>query len=313
MAASRTFQDSLRINGVQNDFAIWFRAPPELERRMKITRRRLLKGTAATAGLSLATGLYTWRVEPHWLQIVERSLPIANLPPVLEGARLAQLSDLHIGQQVDDSYLLNTFARVRALAPEIVVYTGDFTTYADDVREHAAHIFKHLPLGTRASFGILGNHDYGPDWADQEVAGDLANLAQSAGVQMLRNEVREVDGLQVIGLEDLWSGRFNVRKAIAETDPSRAVIALSHNPDTADESGWGDYSSWILAGHTHGGQCKAPFLPPPMLPVQNRRYTSGEFELAAGRRMYINRGVGHLLRVRINARPEVTLFHLTTA
>jgi predicted MPP superfamily phosphohydrolase len=50
-----------------------------------------------------------------------------------------------------------------------------------------------------------------------------------------------------------------------------------------------------------------------MLPVKNRRYTSGEFRLAGGRRMYINRGVGHLLRVRINARPEVTLFELVRA
>ena len=49
-----------------------------------------------------------------------------------------------------------------------------------------------------------------------------------------------------------------------------------------------------------------------MLPVKNRRYTSGEFELTGGRRMYISRGVGHLLRVRFNARPEVTLFTLTT-
>src|SRR5215471_18037358 len=112
---------------------------------------------------------------------------------------------------------------------------------------------------------------------------------------MLRNEVREVDGLQVIGLEDLWSGRFNLRKAMAETDLSRAVIALSHNPDTADAPAWGDYTSWILAGHTHGGQCKAPFLPPPLLTVKNRRYTSGEFALSGDRRMYINRGVGHLL------------------
>ena len=83
--------------------------------------------------------------------------------------------------------------------------------------------------------------------------------------------------------------------------------------DGCPQPGWGDYSGWILAGHTHGGQCKPPFLPPPLLPVKNRRYTSGEFELTGGRRMYINRGVGHLLRVRINARPEVTLFQLTRA
>lgn len=280
---------------------------------MKITRRRLLKGAAAAAGLSVATGLYAWRVEPHWLQIVERTLPIANLTVSWEGARMAQISDIHIGPRVDDSYLLETFARVRALAPDIVVYTGDFTTESRGTFDHAHRMFPALPHGSRGTFGVLGNHDYGMRWLQLDAADRLAALAKSAGVEILRNETRSVDGLQVIGLDELWSGQFNVRQALAQANLSQAAIALSHNPDTADEPGWDGYSSWILAGHTHGGQCKPPFLPPPMLPVKNRRYTSGEFELSGGRRMYINRGVGHLMRVRFNVRPEVTLFQLMRA
>jgi predicted MPP superfamily phosphohydrolase len=77
-----------------------------------------------------------------------------------------------------------------------------------------------------------------------------------------------------------------------------------------DLPGWGAFNGWVLAGHTHGGQCKAPFLPPPILPVKNKRYSSGEFALAGGRRLYINRGVGTYLPVRFNVRPEVTVFTL---
>jgi predicted MPP superfamily phosphohydrolase len=279
--------------------------------RLKISRRRFLQGSAATSGLALATGLYTWRVEPHWLQIVERPLPVAGLPRGLEGTRLAQLSDLHIGPQVDDSYLLGTFARVRAASPEIVVYTGDFTTYAPDGLEHIDRMFPYLPLGSRATFGVLGNHDYGRNWTRSEIADGIASRAQSSGVRMLRNELGEVDGLQVVGLDDVWAGHFDIRKALANFDASRPAIALSHNPDSVDSNGWNQFTGWILAGHTHGGQCKPPFLPPPLLPVKNRRYTSGEFELSGGRRIYINRGIGHLLRVRFNVRPEVTFFSLT--
>ncbi|HMO86864.1 MAG TPA: hypothetical protein PKC18_18290, partial [Lacipirellulaceae bacterium] len=50
--------------------------------------------------------------------------------------------------------------------------------------------------------------------------------------------------------------------------------------------------------------------PPPLLPVSNRRYVAGEYELAPGRRLYINRGLGYLRRVRFNCRPEITLFTL---
>lgn len=286
---------------------------PAWPTRLRLSRRQLFKGALAGSGLGVATGLYTWRFEPHWLEVVERPLPVARLPQSLEGARLVQLSDLHIGPRVDDSYLMTVFARVREIAPDIVVYTGDFISYDTDIVEHSKRMFAHLPTGNRATFGVLGNHDYGRGWAEIEIANEISAIAESAGVRILRNQIGEVDGLQVIGLEDLWSGRFDVRATLSGLDATRAAIALSHNPDTADEPGWGDYQGWILSGHTHGGQCKAPFLPPPLLPVKNRRYTSGEFELAGNRTIYINRGVGHLLRVRFNARPEATLFQLTAA
>jgi len=261
----------------------------------------------------LGVGLYTWRWEPHWLEVVERPLPVANLPDRLRGNRMVQLSDLHIGPQVDDGYLLRSFERVKALSPEIVVYTGDFTSYEPEVLGHARRIFAQLPLGREGTVGILGNHDYGPGWKHPEVADGIASLATQAGVRVLRNEVTDVGGLQIVGLDDLWAHRFELQVGLAGLQPERASVVLSHNPDTADLEGWGNYAGWILSGHTHGGQCKAPFLPPPLLPVKNRRYTCGEFQLPGGRRLYISRGIGHLLRARFNVRPEVTVFRLARA
>jgi predicted MPP superfamily phosphohydrolase len=88
---------------------------------------------------------------------------------------------------------------------------------------------------------------------------------------------------------------------------------LCHNPDGVDVSGWDDYDGWILAGHTHGGQCKAPFLPPPLLPVRNKRYVKGEVAVNLERTFYINRGLGHLIQARFNVRPEITVFSLARA
>lgn len=273
-----------------------------------LTRRRFL---AAGAACAAATALYTWRVEPHWLEVVRRPLPIRNLPPRLEGATLAQLSDLHIGPDVDDSYLVGVFDLVRQLAPEIVVYTGDWVSHNSNLREQAARVIARVACGTLGTFGILGNHDYGPNWRDFACADLVVSLAQNAGVQMLRNELAEVEGLAIVGLDDLWARRFQPSVVLPQLTEQSAALALVHNPDAADRDGWQSYSGWILCGHTHGGQCKPPFLPPPLLPVKNRLYTRGEFALSGGRRMYISRGVGHLLRVRFNVRPEVTLFQLT--
>ncbi|HEY8995172.1 MAG TPA: metallophosphoesterase, partial [Lacunisphaera sp.] len=94
---------------------------------MRITRRQFLQTTLATAGL---TALYTWRIEPTWVEFVRRELPIANLPPGLVGKTLVQLSDIHIGSQVDDAYIAKVFAQVAALDPDLVVHTGDLVTYS---------------------------------------------------------------------------------------------------------------------------------------------------------------------------------------
>ena len=178
-------------------------------KRREFLRWSLAGSAAAAAGI---VG-YTFAIEPHWLEIVEQSLPIAGLPRTLVDQRLVHLSDLHVGPRVSDEYLIESLRRARALA---------------------AH------------------------------AGEPA-------------------------------------------------LVLSHNPDSLDHAGWSGYRGWVLAGHTHGGQCKPPFLPPPLLPVQNKRYTAGAIPLADGRAVYISRGIGHLIPVRFNVRPEITSFTLASA
>ncbi len=278
-----------------------------------MTRRHFLQASLLALSGGVGTGVYAWGVEPHWVQVVQRNLPVAHLPRDLIGLRLVQLSDLHIGPRVDDGFLLRNFRRVQGWAPDFVVYTGDLITHEPGIFERAARMFPHLPVGSRATFGILGNHDYGAGWAQNGMAQGVADLAAANGVRILRNELAEVEGLHVAGMDDLWADRFDPSAALEALPRKAAAIALSHNPDTADLPGWGAFAGWILAGHTHGGQCKPPFLPPPLLPVRNRRYTHGVFEVGNGRRMYISRGLGYLHRVRFNVRPEITVFTLEAA
>ncbi len=276
-----------------------------------LSRRAFL--TTAVAAPILA-GLYTWRVEPTWLEITHRDLPIAHLPPALAGRTLVQLSDIHIGPRVDDDYIRRTFAAVAALAPDFVVHTGDLVTYAGpEVLEQAKPIMAGFPRGKLGTVGILGNHDYGLKWADPLVADRVAALLTNSGCRVLRNETATIGGIQFTGCDDLWTNHFAPTPALKLLRPGEPTLVLCHNPDACDLDVWAGYQGWILAGHTHGGQCKPPFLPPPILPVKNRRYTAGEFTLAGERKLYISRGVGHLLRVRFNVRPEVTVFTLTPA
>ena len=276
-------------------------------RSKKRNRRQLLR---ASIGIAAMVGLYTWRFEPHWIEIVRRTLAIRNLPFNLHGLTLVQLSDLHIGPQVDDAYLLRAMESVRDLNPDIVVYTGDFVSYHSDLDGNVAEIMPQLACGRIGTFGILGNHDYGRGFRDHAFADRVAAMASDAGVKILRNDLASIQGLNIIGVDELWVDRCHPQDSLQALQPEQAALVLLHNPDGADLPIWESFRGWILSGHTHGGQCKPPFLPPPIVPVRNRRYTRGEIALSDGRRMYINRGLGHLLRVRFNVRPEITVFTL---
>ncbi|MGJ8632578.1 MAG: metallophosphoesterase [Luteolibacter sp.] len=222
---------------------------------------------------------------------------------------MSRFSDIHVGRTSVD-YLLESFQKISDLKPDIVVYTGDFISLDNHTEEEMKKAFPRLPKGTLGTAAILGNHDYGVNWAEEHWAQKIISQLGAMDIPVLRNEILEINGLQIIGLDDLWAGQFEPEKAFSKMDFDKAAIALSHNPDSLDETGWAGYKGWVLAGHTHGGQCKPPFLPPPLLPVKNRRYTSGHIPLADGRDLYINRALGYLHQVRFNIRPEVTVFEL---
>ena len=195
-----------------------------------------------------------------------------------------------------------------------MVYTGVYVNYESEKQfEQLETVFQHVVLGKLGTIGILGNHDYGQKWAEIEVANTIVEILEANGISMLRNEQKMVEGLNFIGLDDFWAINFYPEKVMQYVNHEAANIVLCHNPDVADQPIWNGYKGWILSGHTHGGQCKPPFLPPPMLPVKNKRYTAGIIELSNERKLYINRALGHLWQVRFNVRPEITIFELEMA
>lgn len=265
-------------------------------------------------GVGTLTGLYAWQVEPYWLEFVRRPLVIEHLPNDLVGKTLMQISDIHVGNRFDYGWLIDSFKRARRLKPDLVVYTGDYVSY-DDPTQHD-QLTKVLEHGVRGSLGtvaILGNHDYGHGWQMLEVAERITEQLGKVGITVLRNEQTTVAGLNIIGLDDYYAPNFAPSLVMSDYDPGRANLLLCHNPDVCDLDVWNGYRGWILAGHTHGGQCKPPFLNPPVLPIQNKQYAAGEVDLGDGRMLYVNRALGHLFPVRFNVRPEITVFTLDRA
>lgn len=275
------------------------------------TRRRILRLGAGAVATGSGVLAHTHFLEPFWLEFVHRKLSIENLPAALKGRTVVQISDLHVSGRVSSDFLIESLRRVDEFQPDIVVYTGDFVTLDEHTDAEMARVFPRLSRGTLGTAAVLGNHDYGVNWAEESWARKIISALAERGIPVLRNEILDIAGLQIVGIDDLWAQQFNPEKAFATLDHSRASLVLSHNPDSVDEGDWAGYRGWVLTGHTHGGQCKAPFLPPPLLPVRNRKYSAGHIPLKDGRNLYINRALGYLHQVRFNVRPEVTVFELT--
>ncbi|HYE17954.1 MAG TPA: metallophosphoesterase [Tepidisphaeraceae bacterium] len=284
------------------------------------SRRALLRTLAAGVAIPAGVGFYTWQVEPFWPEFHERPMPIAGLPAGLAGARVAHLTDLHVASPTSYAYVRGVVRQVNALRPDLVLVTGDLVTHGQTGwLDRACDLVAQLKPAVFVSFG---NHDYGrealPGGGEVDVAAHLEARLTRAGHTVLRNRAatwgRGGQTLRIVGMEDLWSGRFAPATAFSDGEPAdtaRPTIALSHNPDTGVVVD-GYRPAWILAGHTHGGQIRIPGYGALLLPIQQRHLQKGEFQLAHAR-LYVSRGVGFLTRTRFCCRPEVPIFTLQPA
>ena len=281
-------------------------------RARRISRRDFLKFATievALGGATVAAVGYPTRIESHWLQVEKVEVPIAGLPPQLDGLRIVQLSDLHLSAVAPLKYIQRAVTRAQNLAGDLVVVTGDYITDDADqaVACASALALLHAPLGV---YAILGNHDH---WTDaHKVAGALAG----AGLTVLRNQGRAIarDGgeradLWLAGLDDVWVQQDDLESALRGAPAGVPVLLLVHEPDYAERIA--DRAAELgvvlqLSGHSHGGQVRLPLLGAPFLPYLGQKYAAG-LQKAGEMWVYTNRGIGLVHpAVRFNCPPEIT-------
>lgn len=270
---------------------------------------------AAVAGLLL----WGYTFGRRQLAISRIDVPVRDLPAALDGFRIVQLSDLHIGAYLDLAELAVHVERVNALDPDLVCVTGDIV----DRVETCAHAFPTLG-GVRARHGViatLGNHDF---YAGAEAV--TAALQELTPFTVLRNAaaVIQVDGaaLAIAGVDDL--GRDWARGALehpalpplaSEVPPKAPLVVLSHRPDCFPQAA-GLGAVLQLSGHTHGGQLALPPLPgrlPRNLAEFISRFHRGLYR-EGDATLYVNRGLGFTgQKIRLFSSREIAVLTLRTA
>lgn len=251
----------------------------------------------------------------EWLEVQSVDLRMRRLPEKLRGKRIIHISDLHLGRTVSPRYLEHCLDRVNSLEGDIVVLTGDYITHdrTGTFRQQVAGLVGRI-RSAYGTYACLGNHDYGMLHSTaprrEGVLDDMVAAMAEGGVRLLRNQSTpvDIDGriLWLVGLGDLWVGDFDPARAFAEVPAKEEPVVLSHNPRTIDR-----LHAWpvgvLMSGHTHGAQ--ASWSLSNGLTRKLRIFHAGMYEVA-GRKLYVNRGLGRLGRARLNARPEITVLTL---
>jgi predicted MPP superfamily phosphohydrolase len=278
---------------------------------MPISRRDfLLAAVRASLGAGLAvagTGLYATYVETIWLAVERVRVPLPHLPPAFEGYRIVQLTDLHLGRTVTQALIARAVDLALRLAPDLIVLTGDYVTGTLEEEGLVAELSRlAAPDGVWAT---LGNHDH---WTD---ASGVRRVLRRAGIRELQNAHTAVqrgeERLYVAGVDDIWEEKHDLAAALDDIPDNAVVILLAHEPDYADEVVPVGRVGLQLSGHSHGGQVRLPLVGAPIVPYLGQKYPYGLRQLGA-MWLYTSRGVGNLLPVRVNCRPEVAEITLTT-
>lgn len=231
----------------------------------------------------------------HWLKVERSGAPLRL------GIKILQISDIHIERNRIKPQRLARI--IREERPDLICLTGDFVDRASAIRRLPPFLQPLRELGV-PTYAVLGNHDY----FLKDVAG-LVQTLRDQDVVVLRNEMRQVLGLQLVGIDDFCSRHHDV-KVLNGLDPTRPVVIITHDPTiTLFLKQRYDY---LMAGHLHGKQFAVPFLfkMKDFGPLAAAGIYQGRHRSAQGL-YYISKGIGQsAINVRFLVRSEVTIHEL---
>ena len=276
---------------------------PERRRMIELAGKAAIVVPAAVLGY----GTFIQRLDFH---VREVDVPLAQLPPDLDGFRILQLSDIHRGPFLSDSDLGRVIDATLDLKPHLAVITGDLISTRGDPLDACIQQLARVKADAGV-FGCMGNHERYADACDYTEA-----AAARVGIRFLRGQAQALRiGAATLNLAGVDYQRKDEKSHYLQgadrlIQPGAVNVLLSHNPDVFPAAARQGYNL-LLAGHTHGGQVNVEILDESINPARfftpyiYGLYRSGA---AAG---YVTRGIGTIgLPTRIGAPPEISVLRL---
>lgn len=296
------------------------------------SRRTFLLGAGA---LATSVAAATTNRETTWdLELQQHSVALPKENSAFRGYRIGFLSDVHLSVFIANEWLELALQTLQARGIDILLIGGDHIWVPSpnvkkafafrnknifrgrDELQEARDIFKRFlnivsdyqfPDGI---YAINGNHD---NWNAGAI---LTKLFAHSKVSLLVNEShvlrRGSDNLEIIGVDDLWTGVPHWPSS-DQNDRNTFRILLAHNPDYVASILDGEKRRFDLAlcGHTHGGQICLPGQKQIIRGVFDSRLSAGLYQHPRGTVLTSN-GLGLVgVPYRVNCRPQVHCILLT--
>jgi len=232
-------------------------------------------------------------IEPNWIEVTHYDIAGKVTSPI----KIAQLTDLHTnGLGRRELHVIRILDQEK---PDIILITGDSLSPWNPSYAEVQEVYErlHAPLGV---WFVRGNFE---NW---KLVPHERTFYANAGVHLLLNTGALVrPDLWLAGVDDSFTGKPNPDAALAGAPPDAFKILMFHAPAYFDEVA--GRVNLCLAGHTHGGQVRVPFMAPLWMPKGCWPYVSGWYQ-SGNTKMYVSRGVGmSMLPIRFDCRPEVTI------
>jgi uncharacterized protein len=288
---------------------VWRALAAMVKPAQSTARRAFLRasGVALLAAPAAVTG-YGVFVQRLRLKMREQKIEIPGLAEDLDGLRIVQLTDIHLGPFLSEKELAQAVAMANETYAHLALVTGDMISFHRDPLDAC---LKHL-AGLRAEagiFGCLGNHEIYAgveDYATEQGA--------RLGIHYLRSEAVKLKfGGAVMNLAGVDYQQFRrpyLKGAQKMVEPGVLNVLLSHNSDVFPVAARQGYDLTI-SGHTHGGQVRVEILREDLNIARFfTRYVDGLYR-QDGRSIFVSRGIGTIgLPARLGAPPEVALLRL---
>jgi hypothetical protein len=289
------------------------RAPLTANRSLLSRRQFLARATYAYAAAGLGLSAYGIWSADRLPVVTRRTLSFPDLPPGLDGLRIAHLSDVHAGIHMERDKMAAIVAQTNALRPDLIVQTGDMIDIAPSYIPDYVRAFRDLtaPLGVVT---VLGNHD--------RYTGEDAVIrgARDAGQAFVQNGAHVIErggaALALVGVDDPRNWRADdpqdadLDVALRRTPPPPEAfrILLAHRPGAFDGAAPRGIPL-TLAGHIHGGQIYLPVIGWSAGRLITK-YVMGHFRQGASQ-LYVSRGIGVVgVPIRVFVPPEIALLEL---